>query len=109
MRLLETHHIYGAILVAAAHTDLGDEGERASGFFDEEWRWQDMPKHAQFIHQFHSRDDPLIPVEEARFVAHRLKGDNFIYEELEGYSHFFAPFQALLDALDKYSADADAN
>ena len=26
MRLLETTDIYGAILVATAHTDLGDEG-----------------------------------------------------------------------------------
>jgi predicted alpha/beta hydrolase family esterase len=31
MKLLETVEIHGAILVAAAHTDLGDEGERASG------------------------------------------------------------------------------
>ena len=39
MRLLETVRLHGAILVSAAHTDLGDEGERASGFFDEEWNW----------------------------------------------------------------------
>ena len=40
MRLLEVHQIFGAILVAAAHTDLGDEGERASGYFDTDWNFE---------------------------------------------------------------------
>ena len=81
MWLLETHKIYGAILVAAAHTDLDDPGERASGYFDLPWNWEDMPANATFIHQFHSRDDHLIPVAEARFVAKQLAehGDNCVY------------------------------
>ena len=56
MRLLETHKIHGAILVAAAHTDLDDPGERASGYFDEPWDFEAMKPNAAFIHQFHSRD-----------------------------------------------------
>merc|ERR1712194_222873 len=106
MRLLEVHKIYGVILVAAAHTDLGDEGERASGYFDTDWNWEEQKTNAVFIHQFHSKDDHLIPVEEARFVADKLKGDNFVYEELSGHSHFFEPFQPLLDCIDKYAAAA---
>jgi pimeloyl-ACP methyl ester carboxylesterase len=107
MRLLETHKVFGVILVAAAHTDLGDEGERASGYFPtsdggSEWDWEAMKPNATFIHQFHSEDDHLIPVAEARFVAEKLKGDNHVYEELSGLSHFFEPFQQLLDAVDKY-------
>ena len=41
-----------------------------------------MKSNAQFIHQYHSDDDPLIPVEEARVVAQALAGDNFCYEEV---------------------------
>ena len=102
MRLLEVHKVYGAILVAAAHTDLGDAGERASGYFDTEWDWEAQKSNAAFIHQFHSTDDHLIPVAEARFVAEQLAGNNHTYEELQGYSHFFEPFQSLLDAIDRH-------
>jgi uncharacterized protein len=102
MRLAETQKVGGLILVSAAHTDLGDEGERASGYFDTAWDWESQKKNAGFIHQFHSKDDHLIPVAEARFVAHHLKGPNHVYEELDGYSHFFRPFKPLLDAVDRY-------
>lgn len=63
----------------AAHTDLGDEGERASGYFDTPWDWEAMKPHAGFIHQFHSTDDHLIPVDEARFVAEQLQCDHHTY------------------------------
>ena len=106
MRLLETHKIKGAILVSAAHTDMGDPSERASGYFDEPWNFAAMTPNATFIHQFHSADDNLIPVAEARFVADNLAGDNFTYQELNGFSHFFSPFQPLLDAIDKYCPPA---
>jgi hypothetical protein len=64
-----------------------------------------MKPNAKFIHQFHSDDDHLIPVAEARFVASKLKGANHVYEELSGYSHFFGPFQPLLDCVDTYCGD----
>lgn len=102
MRLAETQKVGGLILVSAAHTDLGDEGERASGYFDTPWDWESQKRNAGFIHQFHSKDDHLIPVAEARFVAKQLKGPNHVYDELDGYSHFFRPFKPLLDAVDRY-------
>lgn len=37
MRILEKDKIRGAILVAAAYTDLGDEGERESEYFNRPW------------------------------------------------------------------------
>ena len=103
MRLAEQQKVAGIILVAAAHTDLGDAGERASGYFDEPWNWAAIPPNCNFIHQFHSVDDPLIPVAEARFVAAQLKGENHVYEELLQSSHFFEPWQELLDAVDRYA------
>eukprot|EP01079_Euglenida_sp_SAG-EU17-18_P009260 gene9260-1663_t len=86
MRLLEQVNLGGAILVSAAHTDLGCEGERASEFFDEPWHWDKMKANsATFVHQFHSKDDHLIPVDEARYVAEKLQGDHFEYQELDGH------------------------
>ena len=82
LRMLETFHqgLFGAILVSAAHTDLDDEGERASGFFDTPWAWDKIALTAtsptsslRFIHQFHSDDDHLIPVDEARYVALQIR------------------------------------
>jgi len=109
MRLAETIKLKGIVLVAAAHTDLGDAGERASGYFDTDWDWNTQKENAGFIHQFHSKDDHLIPVSEARYVANQLQGNNAVYEELNGYSHFFEPFQPLLDAMDTYCKDEDKN
>lgn len=37
MRILEKDKVRGAILVAAAYTDLGDENERASEYFNRPW------------------------------------------------------------------------
>jgi len=102
MRLMETTKIKGGILVAAAHTDLGDENERASGYFDRPWDFAAMKTNASFIHQFHSVDDFLIPVEEGRYVAEQLACSKHTYTELEECNHFFEPFQQLLDVVDKH-------
>jgi predicted alpha/beta hydrolase family esterase len=37
MRLVEKEKVRGVILVAACHTDLGDENERASEYFNRPW------------------------------------------------------------------------
>jgi predicted alpha/beta hydrolase family esterase len=37
MRLLEKDKVLGVILVAACHTDLGDENERASEYYNRPW------------------------------------------------------------------------
>jgi len=109
MRLSEELELRGVILVSAAHTDLGDENEKASGYFDKPWDWKAQVANTQhLIYQFHSDDDHLIPVAEARFVAARLndealalgKKDIVVYEELKGHSHFFEPFPRLLEIID---------
>jgi len=116
MRLLEKTPVFGAILVSAAHTDLGDDNERASGYFDRPWDWAAMRRNAKgFLHQFHSDDDHLIPVSEARHISSQLKAAGgaggggaggqcqlapYTYEELRGHSHFFDPFPELLQLID---------
>jgi predicted alpha/beta hydrolase family esterase len=75
MRYAETH----------CHTDLGDAFEAASGYYAAPWRWQDIRANQEWIAIYHSTDDPLIPIREARFVAAQLKASLF---ELTGRGHF---------------------
>ena len=63
MRYAETHRLLGSILVAVCHTDLGDPGEAASGYYDAPWQWDRIRDHQQWIAAYHSIDDPHIPVE----------------------------------------------
>lgn len=107
MRLLENHDVKlrGAILVAAAHTDLGDEGERLSEYFNRPWNWDKMKLGADFIHCFHGNDDHLIPVKEARYIAEKMRGKNFQYTEMSGVSHFFHPWEEILAVVDEMIAE----
>lgn len=88
LRLLETQRLRGAVLVAACHTDLGDANERASGYYNRPWQWEAIAANAGFVLQWHSADDPFIPVAEARHVAKSL-GDACEYLEHKRSSHFF--------------------
>jgi len=90
----------GVVLVAAAYTDMGVESERRSEYFNRPWNWEKMKQGANKIALFHGTDDPLIPVAEARFIAEKLKGDNFEYYEMMGASHFFNPWNEILEVVD---------
>ena len=46
MRFMEKYKTYATILVAACHTDLGDENERASGYFDRSWEWNTIKQNS---------------------------------------------------------------
>ncbi len=95
MRYAETHRLLGSVLVGPCHTDLGDADERASGYYREPWRWTDIRRHQQWIGVFHSVDDPLIPVSEARFVASRLACHYFEHTD-RGHFVDRAPFPELV-------------
>jgi predicted alpha/beta hydrolase family esterase len=112
MRLLESRsdddpQVLGAILVAAAYTDLDDEEERNSQYFNRPWDWEKMKSSTKSgIVLFHGTDDHLIPVSEARHIAGKLKdAPNFEYRELPGMSHFFSPWQEILDVVDTKFSD----
>ena len=76
MRLLETQPLAGCVLVSACHTDLGDAGERASGYYPPSggpWRFRAMMRNANGrIRVLHSDNDPFIPLSEAQHVAAQL-------------------------------------
>ena len=91
LRLLETTRLAGAVLVAACHSDLGDPGERESGYFDRPWDWAAIRRHAtHFLVQLHGADDPFVPVEEGRAVSRWLQSE---YHESPTAGHYQQVFQ----------------
>eukprot|EP00946_MAST-07B_sp_MAST-7B-sp1_P002336 g2336.t1 len=96
MRLLENTPLIGAVLVAACWTDLGEESERISGYYSRPWLWERIKANAGWIIQFHSCDDPFIPVAESRHVAKHLCSE---YNEYSAHSHFFEPFEELIEEI----------
>jgi predicted alpha/beta hydrolase family esterase len=81
MRYAESHRLLGSVLVGVCHTDLGDAGEAASGYYRDPWRWDQIRANQKWIVIYQSTDDFLIPVEEARFVAARLRCSYFEFTD----------------------------
>uniref|UniRef100_A0A2K5SCH5 RB binding protein 9, serine hydrolase n=1 Tax=Cebus imitator TaxID=2715852 RepID=A0A2K5SCH5_CEBIM len=69
----ETHRVYAIVLVSAYTSDLGDENERASGYFNRPWQWEKIKANCPYIVQFGSTDDPFLPWKEQQEVADRLE------------------------------------
>lgn len=84
MRFAEKNKILGSILVGAYYTDLGNETEKKSGYFDHPWQWEVIKNNQQWIAQFASTDDPYIPIKEARHVQQMLEADYFEHND-EGH------------------------
>jgi hypothetical protein len=87
LRFLEENKCKLAILVGVYHTDLGDELEKKSGYFDEEWKWDQIKNNAKKIVVFASQDDPYIPIEQPRFIKEKLDAE---YHEYKDEGHFGA-------------------
>ncbi len=95
MRFAETHRILGSVLIGASHTDLDDEGEKQSGYFNRPWNWEAIRSNQGWIIQFASTDDPYIPIDEPRFVHEQLQTE---YYEMNDRGHFLydKPFDELV-------------
>ena len=97
LRYAERHKLLGSVLIGAYHTDLGDEGERDSGYFDHGWDWPAIKANQQFVMQYASIDDPYIPIEEARFIQEQLDTN---YHEHHNRGHYMTKqFPELVPAL----------
>lgn len=104
MRFAENNKILGSVIVGGCYTDLGDENERKSGYFDHPWNWSSIKKNQNWIVQFASADDPYIPIREAHFIHDNLRTD---YHEYTNEGHFGADrgkkeFPEIVDAVKKY-------
>lgn len=99
MRFAETNQLFGSALIGAYHTDLGLSSEKKSGYFNRPWQWESIIRNQKWIIQFASVNDPLIPIDEARYVHEKLNSE---YYELMDQGHFGGNvFPELFDALKK--------
>lgn len=85
LRFLEENKCKLAIIVGAYHSDLGDELEKKSGYFDEPWKWNQIKNNAEKIVIFASQDDPYIPISEPRFIREKVDAE---YHEYKDEGHF---------------------
>lgn len=101
MRFAEKNKILGSVLVSACYTDLGDEMERKSGYYNHPWDWEKIKNNQKWIIQFASKDDPWIPIEEARFINQELNTDYYEYEH-EGHfgaDKYYPEFPKLVEVI----------
>ncbi|MBI2798129.1 alpha/beta hydrolase [Candidatus Saccharibacteria bacterium] len=85
LKYAENSKLLGSILVGGYYTDLGDETEKKSGYFDQPWGWKAIKDNQKWAVVFASTDDPWIPIEEARFIKDRLGSE---YHEFSDQGHF---------------------
>lgn len=88
LKFLEENKLMGAIVIGVNHTDLGDDHEIKSGYYNDPWQWEKIRNNAQWIVQFCSQDDPYIPIEEPRFIHEQLSSE---YHEFTDRGHFGSP------------------
>jgi len=109
MRLLEEHKLAGCVLVSSCHTDLGDAGEAASGYYPPsggEWKWAEIRANAGGnIVVLHSDNDPFIPLAEAQHVADSL---GVQLRVCPGRSHFFSSGEDIVEAVFAAAEAAEA-
>ena len=85
LKYLEENKCKLAILVGVYHSDLDNEIEKKSGYFDEPWKWDQIRRNARKIVIFASQDDPFIPVSEPRLIKEKLNAE---YHEYKDEGHF---------------------
>ncbi len=89
MRFAEENKVLGSVLVSACYTDLGDEKEKISGYYNRPWNWQAIMENQKWIIQYASVDDPYIPISEAHYVRDHLNSQYFEYADQK---HFYPKF-----------------
>lgn len=73
MRFAEEYALKGSILISPSYTDLDDELEKQSGYFDNPWQWNLIKENQNKIALFHGDDDPYIPQVDFDFIAQKLQ------------------------------------
>lgn len=81
MRYTQSNPILGSILISPCYTDLDDELEKQSGYYDQPWLWDKIKSNQEKIALFYGDDDPYIPQEEFEFIAEQLRPVGFKIHE----------------------------
>lgn len=103
MRYAEKYRIKGSVLIAPSASDLGDDLEKQSGYFDTPWDWEKIKANQESCALFYSETDPYIPAAEFEQIASQLNPEQF---NLPNRKHFIEDetFPELLDyIIKKYS------
>jgi predicted alpha/beta hydrolase family esterase len=85
LRYLEENKCKLAILVGVCYTDLGDEHEKKSGYFDSPWAWDKIKNNAEKFIIFASKNDPYIPIAEPLLIKDKIDAE---YHEYINEGHF---------------------
>jgi predicted alpha/beta hydrolase family esterase len=85
MRYAEDTKIRGSVLISPSYTDLGDEIENMSGYYDDPWLWQQIKENQDKIALFYANNDPFIPQREFKHIAEKLAPEQVM---LSGAGHF---------------------
>jgi predicted alpha/beta hydrolase family esterase len=85
MRYAESNKILGSVLAGVYYSDLGDENEKKSGYFNNPWNWDAIKNNQSWIIEFASTDDPYIPIEQPRLIHKMLSTE---YHEYTDEGHF---------------------
>lgn len=72
MRYAEKNEILGSILVSPCYTDLGDELEKISNYYNDKWHWDDIKAHQKKILVVWGDNDPYIPQSEFSYIVLHL-------------------------------------
>lgn len=100
MRYAEKYKIKGSVLVAPCYTDLGDEREKQSGYYDTPWDFSSMKKNQEHVALFYSDNDEFISVSEFESIAEQLQPE---IHKFFGKGHFMnqETFEELRDCIVK--------
>jgi predicted alpha/beta hydrolase family esterase len=95
MRYAESNKIKGSVLISPCYTDLGDELEKQSGYYDKQWDWEAIKKNQEKITLIYGDDDPFIPQEQFEYIAEKLNPEVI---KVPGGKHFieYTEFPQLL-------------
>lgn len=85
MRYAEHTKILGSILVSPCYTDLGDDLEKQSGYYDKPWQWDKIKTNQHKIALIWGDNDPYIPQSEFDFIAKQLNPNQI---KIAGGKHF---------------------
>lgn len=91
MRFAESNKLAGSVLIAPSHTDLDDELERRSGYFDKSWDWDKIKQNQNKIALVYGDDDPYIPQEQFEFISSKLNPTKILIpngKHFQEYSKF---------------------
>jgi len=73
MRYAENHKIKGSVLISPSCTDLDDELEKQSGYYDKPWDWTAIKANQEKIALFYDDADPYIPQTEFELITSKLQ------------------------------------